>query len=122
VPESRKSRNTVNGPIDFSPDFFLPCGDHEDEEIDLINTSNEDVNISGWVLRDKNNHSTSYTFPGGTVLAPDGDFVEVWTAPGYTHTFNRQTPVWDDCGAALEVLDSTGTVRATRAYGNHLIP
>jgi hypothetical protein len=92
----------------------------ESENVDVFNYTEDDLDMSGWVLRDKNNTSTSYTFPNGAVNAA-GDSIFVYTAPGHTYTFGRQTPIWDDCGAALHLLDSTGELRATFGYGNHLL-
>jgi hypothetical protein len=90
------------------------------ENVDVFNYSDDDVNISGWVLRDKNNTQRAYTFPQGTILA-SFDSAYVYTAPGHPYTFNSQTPIWDDCGAALELRDSGGVLKAIFAYGNHLI-
>lgn len=94
----------------------------QDENVDVYNEGDDEANISGWVLRDKNNTSISYTFPAGTVLTgfldndPDA---YVYTEPGHPYTFNRQTEIWNECGAALELLNSSGHVVATYAYGTH---
>ena len=45
---------------------FLPYVENEEEWVELYNKSNTPVNISGWKL----DSAVSWTFPGGTILAP----------------------------------------------------
>jgi hypothetical protein len=107
--------------IDYRETVMIYQVEFEGQEfVDVFNVSDGDVNLSGWVLRDKNNTARSYTFPSGSIV-PALDSVFVFTEPNHTYTFNSQTPIWDDCGAALELRDSTGILEATYAYGNHLI-
>ena len=96
----------------------------DDERVDVFNNGEDNVNISGWVLRDKNNTSTRYVFPSNTVLGvfPDDSadaYVYTHSGTGRTYTFNSQTELWNDCGAALELLNGSGQVVATYAYGTH---
>jgi hypothetical protein len=96
--------------------------DSEDpEEVDIYNDG-DDANIGNWVLRDKNNTSVSFVFPAGTILEGGGGEAHICTKPGGSgcdYTFNRQTEIWSDCGAALELLNSSGHLIATFAYGTH---
>jgi hypothetical protein len=114
----------MKAPKDYEGDvaIFDVTFSAEDESVDVGNDSYDDVNISGWVLRDKNNTSVSFTFPAGTILTgyPDeGADVYVYTEPGHPFTFNRQTDLWNECGAALELLNNSGQVVATYGYGTH---
>jgi hypothetical protein len=48
--------------------FVRPDNAHP--RVELINTSDEPVDISGWVLGDS--EERGYTFPSGTVVEPEG--------------------------------------------------
>ncbi len=121
VTEAMKSTLFTEGDVGIFDVAYL--GD--DEVVDVFNAGNNNVNISGWVLRDKNNTSVRYVFPSGkilTVFPDDGADAYVCTQPGgagCTDTFNRQTGIWNDCGAALELLNSSGHIVSTFAYGTH---
>jgi hypothetical protein len=75
------------------------------------------------VLRDKNDHDTSqqFTFASGTQI-PAGGTIEVYTEPGHPYSFNSKSSIWNNCGDALELLNGSGAVIATYAYGTHLLP
>jgi len=115
-------------PIDAEGDVIIYDVEYEgdDERVDVFNSGEEEVDISGWTLRDKNNTSVRYVFPSNSILAvfPDEDSdAYVYTQPGSgrRYTFNSQTGIWNDCGAALELLNSSGHVVATFGYGTHLL-
>lgn len=116
VEESRKSRIDDDGTlVIFDVEFT------GQENVNLFYIGEDNMNVSGWTLRDKNTPARSYTFPSGSTVT-FGDDIYVYTEPGHDYTFNSPTPIWDDCGAALELRDAGGTIRSTFAYGNHLIP
>jgi Lamin Tail Domain len=116
VPDSRKSRVRNIGPVAISNVQYLGK-----EFVEIKNTGGTPANISGWVLRDKNDQGQKYTFPDGTEL-PAGGTAQVYTEPGHQYTFNSRSSIWNNCGDALELLDSGGAVVATYAYGTHLLP
>jgi hypothetical protein len=68
-------------------------------------------------------------FPGG---APGGEGQPQPTqavgqppalaAQAHPYTFNSRSAIWNNCGGALELLNSSGAVLATFAYGTHLAP
>jgi Lamin Tail Domain len=92
-----------------------------DEYVEITDRGGSSADLSGWVLRDKNDTGQSFTFPPGMQL-PAGGKVQVYTSPGQPYTFNSNSPIWNNCGDALELLDAGGTVVATYAYGTHLGP
>src|SRR5207245_1739058 len=113
VPDSRKSRVSNTGPVAISNVQYSGK-----EFVELKNTGAAPADISAWLLRDKNDQGQKYTFPNGTQL-PAGGTLQVYTEPGHQYTFNSRGSIWNNCGDALELLDSTGVVVATYAYGTH---
>jgi hypothetical protein len=113
VDDSRKSTVGATGSVEIS-------GVQESgvERVTLRNNGQSPANIGGWTLRDKNDPSQSYTFPAGTEIAPGGT-LDVYTEPGHPYTFNSRSSIWNNCGDAIELLNSSGTVVATYAYGTH---
>ena len=92
-----------------------------DEYVELTNTGSAPADIGRWTLRDKNETDQRFVFPAGTILSA-GSTIQVFTKPGPNrpYDFGRGSPIWNDCGDALELLDSHGTVVATYAYGTHV--
>jgi hypothetical protein len=91
------------------------------EYVVLRNKGTSAADVSGWTLRDKNDPSQQLTFLSGAQV-PAGGTMEVYTEPGHPYSFNSNSSIWNNCGDALELLNSTGTVVATYAYGTHLLP
>jgi hypothetical protein len=89
------------------------------ERVTIRNKGQSSASIAGWILRDKNDPSQRYTFPAGAQIAAGGT-VEVYTEPGHDYSFNSRSSIWNNCGDALELLNASGTVVATYAYGTHL--
>lgn len=115
VVEARKSQISQAGPVEIR--YVVAMGD---EYIEIYNGAARPADLSGWTLRDKNEVEQHYTFPAGTTL-PSGAALTVYTRPdaGRTYSFGSQRPVWNDCGDAIELLNATGQVVATYAYGTH---
>ena len=116
VPDSRKSRITSTGPVEIADVRFTG-----QEYVAIRNRGGSAVDISGWILRDKNDPDQRFVFPRGTVLAA-GATIQVYTEPGHPYSFNSRQAIWNNCGDALELLDASGRVVATYAYGTHLLP
>ncbi|MDQ5824311.1 MAG: lamin tail domain-containing protein [Chloroflexota bacterium] len=114
VAQDRKSAIVATGDVEIAS-----VQESGVERVTLRNKGQAAANIGGWTLRDKNDPSQSYTFPAGTQLAAGGT-VEVYTEPGHPHSFNSRSSIWNNCGDALELLNSGGAVVATYAYGTHL--
>jgi len=89
-----------------------------DEHVEVQNTNDFPVDISGYVLRDKNDADQSFTFPEGAELNPGGH-VTVFTAPGHRYTFDSSRPIWNDKGDEIELVDASGKVVFTYAYGSY---
>jgi large subunit ribosomal protein L4 len=89
-----------------------------DEHVEVQNTNDFPVDITGYVLRDKNDADQAFTFPEGAELNPGGH-VTVFTAPGHRYTFDSKRPIWNDKGDEIELLDASGKVVATYAYGSY---
>ncbi|HYP20004.1 MAG TPA: lamin tail domain-containing protein [Chloroflexia bacterium] len=113
VDDSRKSTVGATGSVEIA-------GVQESgvERVTLRNNGQAPANIAAWTLRDKNDPSQNYTFPAGTEIAPGGT-LDVYTEPGHPYTFNSRSSIWNNCGDALELLNSSGAVVATYAYGTH---
>lgn len=116
VAESRKSSIGGTGPVEISSVQYSG-----QEHIDIHNKGASVVDISRWTLRDKNDEGQAFVFPAGTQL-PAGGTVEVYTESGHPYSFNSGSPIWNNCGDALQLLDASGAVVATYAYGTHLLP
>jgi hypothetical protein len=114
VPDSRKSAVTNTGPV-----TILNAQYSGQEYVELRNTGGTAIDLGGWILRDKNDNDQQYLFAEGTQLAA-GATLQVYTEPGHPYTFNSRASIWNNCGDAIELLDSTGAVVATYAYGTHL--
>ncbi|MGA7730470.1 MAG: lamin tail domain-containing protein [Chloroflexia bacterium] len=114
VPDSRKSSVANTGPVAISKVQYSG-----QEYVELSNTGGTTVDLSRWILRDKNDQDQQYRFPEGTQLAA-GSSIQVYTEPGHPYSFNSRSSIWNNCGDALELLDSSGAVVATYAYGTHV--
>jgi hypothetical protein len=115
VSEDRKSRITNSGSVSISKVSYSG-----QEYVELINAGGDATTIAGWKLTDKNDVGQSYIFPPGTEL-PSGGKIQVFTEPGHPYSFNSNSPIWNNCGDALELFDAGGQVVASYAYGTHLI-
>lgn len=89
------------------------------EYVDITNAGAASADLSGWTLRDKNDTDQQFRFAGGTILAA-GATIQVYTEPGHPYSFNSRNSIWNNCGDALELVNSSGVVVATYAYGTHL--
>jgi hypothetical protein len=118
VADSRKSAIGHAGQVFISDVHF----ENDDEHVELRNDSTSGVAIGGWVLRDKNEPEQKFVFPAGVQIGA-GETIKVYTASGEGHvySFNSRSPIWNNCGDALELLDGNGATVATYAYGTHLI-
>lgn len=114
VADSRKSDISSTGPVEISN--VQASGT---EYVEVKNKGTQPADIGGWVLRDKNDPGQRFAFPEGTRLQ-GGEVVQVYTEPGHPYSFNSRSSIWNNCGDALELTDSTGNIVATYAYGTHL--
>jgi NADH:ubiquinone oxidoreductase subunit E len=83
-----------------------------DEYVELRNNWQAVANIGGWIVRHKRDGERSYVFPDGTRISPGGT-LQVYTRPGYPHSFNSPRPIWSDGGDSVELLDHTGNLVST---------
>lgn len=102
--------------IDFARSVVDPPGPDDqtpDQElIVLINREDADVDLDGWALRDESSRHR-YHFPRGSRLAP-GDSLTVTSAdPGWAP---GGSPVWNNGGDLILVLDELGRVVARFRY------
>jgi hypothetical protein len=114
VAEDRKSRVESVGPVAISHVQYAG-----QEYVEIANRGGEAANLGGWLLRDKNDPDQRYRFPEGTQLAASATLA-VYTEPGHPYSFNIRSSIWNNCGDAIELLDMSGAVVATYAYGTHL--
>jgi hypothetical protein len=116
VADGRKSSVSSAGQVEIADVKYAG-----NEYVVLRNKGATAADVSGWTLRDKNDPSQQLTFTSGAQI-PAGGTIEIYTEPGHAYTFNSNSSIWNNCGDALELLNSSGTVVATYAYGTHLLP
>lgn len=116
VADSRKSNISSTGSVEIAN--VQPAGA---EYVEVRNKVAQAADAGGWTLRDKNDSGQQFVFPAGTRLQ-GGETVQIYTEPGHPYSFNSLSPIWNNCGDALELLDSAGMVVSTYAYGTHLRP
>ncbi len=116
VASSRKSTISSTGPVVIAN--VKPDGQ---EYVEIRNKGAQAKDIIGWVLRDKNDIGQSFAFPANTTLQAEQS-IQIYTEPNHPYSFNSRSAIWNNCGDALDLVDNTGTVVATYAYGTHLLP
>lgn len=88
------------------------------EWTDVANDRDDDVDLTGWVLRDDSS-THRYRFPDGFLLAP-GAQVRVVVGCGrddaVTLHWCSNSPVWSNAGDAALLLDPSGNVAARLRY------
>jgi endonuclease YncB( thermonuclease family) len=92
-----------------------PPGPDEDaldlEIVEMTNRSDDDVDLSGFVLRDEST-ANRFVFPNGTVLGA-GDSLEVSAGcdpPGDALAWCADGPVWNNGGDTALLLDPAGRI------------
>ncbi|MCS7229541.1 MAG: lamin tail domain-containing protein [Candidatus Kryptonium sp.] len=124
--------------VDFNADGSTSTTTDRDEYIEIVNSSSEPIDISGWILGDNN---YNYTIPSGTVLGP-GNALVVFTnnadvsnfdpGPGNivlsvpTTSFalantNDAVGLKNSYGLYIEVYWGTGTLNSTFTSGATLV-
>lgn len=90
-----------------------------DEFVEITNKGNNPVNMNGWVLRDVYG-GEEFTWHNFT-LQP-GQTVRVYTNEVHPETggfsFGSKTAIWRNSGDAAELLDASGMVESSFAYGD----
>jgi len=84
-------------------------GGMDDEFIELYNSGNESVDVSGYALRDKVFRSTptEYSIPNGTVIGP-GEFLVIFVSESGVYQGNE--------GDAIMLYDPTGDLVDEKEY------
>ncbi len=90
-----------------------------DEFVEISNSGPNDVNLNGWVLRDVYG-GQEFTWPNYS-LRP-GQKIRVYTGEIHSETggfsFGSRQAIWRNKGDAAELLDSSGQVVSSFAYGD----
>jgi len=89
-----------------------------EEFVEITNNNDTPADLSGWVLRDKNDEGQAFTFPEGTELAP-GASLQVYTKPGHDYSFESKRAIWNDKGDELELVSADGKVADSYSYGSY---
>lgn len=119
--EARNSRRGMwaqdacgSGPIarvEVSEVVWNPPGPDEDaldlEYVVLVNDAEDPVDLTGWIVRDESTQNR-FTFPDGFVLGP-GEEVTVTSGNGELG-FGMDTPIWNNSGDTVLVLDDQGRI------------
>lgn len=85
----------------------------------LTNEGGDQVDISGWIVRDESSQHR-YRFPEGTVLAPDDQLrlrSGCGTDEGLDLYWCAEGPVWSNGGDTVLLQTPTGTVASRYKYG-----
>jgi hypothetical protein len=115
VGDERKSKVANTGPVAISNVQY-----EGQEYVELKNSGGTSLDLGGWTLRDKNDSDQKLTFPPGVQIEAGGT-IQVYTEAGHPYSFNSKSPIWNNCGDALELHDASGNIVATYAYGTHLL-
>lgn len=113
VEDTHTSVSIAFGPVKISDVHYSG-----EEYVEITNNNDAPVDLGGWVLRDKNDQDQSFTFPEDTELAP-GASLQVFTKPGHDYSFESKRPIWNDKGDELELVDASGKVADSYAYGSY---
>lgn len=87
------------------------------EVVEITNRSDDDADLSGFVLRDEST-ANRFVFPTGTVLGA-GDSLEVSAGcdpPGNALAWCADGPVWNNGGDTALLLDPAGRIVDHRGY------
>lgn len=100
----------------FSEIFYDTPGTETDEEwLEVYNTTASNLDISGYTIVDNNGTGASYTFPSGSVIAPNDYFTIARTALGFQALYAADAhqygslPALNNSGESLLLLDDTGS-------------
>ncbi len=93
--------------------FIAPSPERENlnaEWVEISNQGTSDENMSGWKLKDQQNHT--YMFPDFILKA--GSFARIHTGTGSDSSddlyWNRSTPIWNNDGDTATLMDAAGNV------------
>lgn len=90
-----------------------------DEYVEITNSGTNDVDLNGWVLRDVYG-GQEFSWPNYT-LRP-GQKIRVYTGEIHPETggfsFGSNQAIWNNKGDAAELLDASGKVVSSFAYGD----
>lgn len=78
----------------------------EHESVTITNNGEDDVDLSGWILRDESSRHR-YRFPPGTTLAAGGRLIVTSAAPAWDP---GGSPVWNNSGDLVLLTEATGRV------------
>ena len=113
--------STSNGTIKIDDIFFngVKGSSEPDEYVEIANVSTQPVNMDGWVLRDVYG-SQKFTWHNFTLQGQKR--IRVYTnevhAESGGFSFGASQPIWSNKGDAAELVDGSGTVVGTFAYGD----
>ena len=92
----------------------------QDEFIELYNTAETDIDLTGWKLADAD--QDRHTFPQGTIIPAKGSLIVFGggtptSIPGMVQTATTGSLSLDDDGDTVTLKDDSGTVIKTVTYG-----
>jgi hypothetical protein len=100
-------------PVVINEFCYDDTGTDDKEFLELYNRSNAPVDISGWTLvgADQLGANTTYTIPGGTILAPGGYWVVgLATVPNVNQVIGATPSNFENDQEAIDLIDTTATV------------
>lgn len=111
---------TTQGAVTISDISYKGTGQNQpDEYVEITNTGGAPVSLDGWELHDVYG-GQNFTWSGFT-LGP-GQQIRVYTNEVHPEsggfTFGSKVAIWNNKGDAAELLDSSGTVVSSFAYGD----
>ncbi len=111
---------TSLGPVEISDIFYNGSkgANEPDENVEIANRGSLPVNMDGWVLHDIYG-GQEFTWHGFTLQG--GQKIRVYTNEVHQESggfsFGSSSAIWANKGDAAELIDATGTVVSTFAYG-----
>ena len=119
-PEAAKRKPATKAPATIIAGNVVISNVHykDEEYVEIRNDNDLPVDLTGWIVRDKNDADQLFTFAEGTELKP-GSTTKVFTAPGHKQSFESKRPIWNDKGDVVELLSADGKVVSTFAYGSY---
>lgn len=125
TPLSKGSRSggraTASSPVRIEDIVYKGSGGSNDldEYVEIANTGNSSVNLEGWVLRDVYG-GQEFKWPNFSIQP--GQHIRVYTGGNHpesgSFSFGSGKPIWNNKGDAAELLDGSGKVVSSFAYGD----
>jgi len=111
------SGGSGSGTLVLSEVFYDTPGTDSDEEwLEIYNGTSNTIDLGGYTITDNNGTGSSYTFPGGSSVAPGSHFTVASNTTGFNALYGFDAdlygsiPALNNGGDALLLTDGSGTL------------